>query len=55
MAVERAAAALAQDFAPLDDLRASRAYRLRVAQNLLRKAFLELTQPSLPTRVTDHV
>ena len=53
--VERAAAELAQDFAPLDDLRASRGYRLQVAQNLLRKAFLELTQPSLPTRVTDHV
>jgi xanthine dehydrogenase small subunit len=53
--VERAAAALAQDFSPMSDLRASREYRLRVAQNLLRKAFLELTRPSLPTRVTDHV
>ena len=41
-AVERAATALEQDFAPLDDLRASRAYRLRVAQNLLRKAWLEV-------------
>ncbi|MCC6076653.1 xanthine dehydrogenase small subunit [Pseudomonas sp. GCM10022188] len=54
-AVERAASALEQDFSPLDDLRASRAYRLRVAQNLLRKTWLELSQPDLPTRVTDHV
>lgn len=54
-AVERAASALEQDFDPLDDLRASRAYRLRVAQNLLRKAWLETSQPDLPTRVTDHV
>ncbi|SDS15445.1 xanthine dehydrogenase small subunit [Pseudomonas oryzae] len=54
-AVERAASALEQDFDPLDDLRASRAYRLRVAQNLLRKAWLETSQPDLPTRVTEHV
>ncbi len=38
---EAAAAALAQDFQPLTDMRASRAYRLRVAQNLLRKLWLE--------------
>jgi xanthine dehydrogenase small subunit len=36
-----AAAALAQDFSPLSDLRASRDYRLRVAQNLFTKAWLE--------------
>jgi xanthine dehydrogenase small subunit len=39
--VETACAAFAQDFAPLTDMRASAAYRLRVAQNLLRRFHLE--------------
>jgi xanthine dehydrogenase small subunit len=39
-----AQAALARDFTPLDDMRASAAYRLRVAQNLLRRFWLE-TRP----------
>jgi xanthine dehydrogenase small subunit len=38
---ERAAAALARDFMPLTDMRASAAYRSAVAQNLLRKFQLE--------------
>jgi len=42
-----AAAALAGDFAPLTDLRASAAYRLRVSQNLLRRLWLE-TRPDGP-------
>ncbi|SFB45665.1 xanthine dehydrogenase small subunit [Azotobacter beijerinckii] len=54
-AIERACAALPGDFDPLSDFRASREYRLLAAQNLLRKAFLELHTPALPTRVTDHV
>ena len=33
--------ALAQDFTPLSDMRASAAYRLQVAQNLLRRLWLE--------------
>ena len=33
--------ALALDFAPLSDMRASAAYRLQVAQNLLRRLWLE--------------
>jgi xanthine dehydrogenase small subunit len=37
----QAAAALATDFAPITDMRASAAYRLTVAQNLLRKFHLE--------------
>ena len=41
--VERAAAALARDFKPLDDWRASAAYRLAVAGNLLRRLFLRST------------
>lgn len=40
-ALQAAQAALAQDFQPLTDLRASAAYRLRVAQNLLRRFWLE--------------
>jgi xanthine dehydrogenase small subunit len=39
--VESAAAALAQDFQPLTDLRATREYRLTVAGNLLRRFHLE--------------
>ncbi|WP_323156341.1 FAD binding domain-containing protein, partial [Pseudomonas oryzihabitans] len=53
--VERAVQALAEDFAPLSDFRASREYRLLTAQNLLRKCHLETTQPALATRVTAHV
>ena len=41
-----AQAALALDFEPLSDMRASAAYRMQVAQNLLRRAWLE-------TRATD--
>ena len=36
-----AKAALAQDFKPLSDMRASAAYRLQVAQNLLQRFWLE--------------
>jgi len=39
--IEAAGAALAADFEPLSDLRASRAYRLRAAGNLLRRFFLQ--------------
>jgi xanthine dehydrogenase small subunit len=39
--VQRAIAALAQDFKPLTDLRASAGYRLTVAGNLLRRFWLE--------------
>ncbi|MEM9010323.1 MAG: xanthine dehydrogenase small subunit [Pseudomonadota bacterium] len=40
-AVDAAAVALAEDFTPIDDMRASSAYRMRVAQNLLRRTWLE--------------
>lgn len=53
--VEQACAALAEDFTPLSDFRASKAYRLLSAQNLLRKCFIELHTPHIPTRVTHHV
>lgn len=42
--VSRGMEALAKDFSPLDDMRASAAYRLRCAQNLLRRFYLETTQ-----------
>lgn len=44
-----AQAALAQDFQPLTDLRASASYRLKVAQNLLERFWLE-TRPGTPLR-----
>ena len=40
-ALQAAQAALALDFKPLTDMRASAAYRLQVAQNLLRRFWLE--------------
>ncbi|MDT9000375.1 xanthine dehydrogenase small subunit [Paucibacter sp. APW11] len=42
-----AADALAEDFRPLSDLRASADYRMQVAQNLLRRFWLE-TRPEAP-------
>lgn len=45
-AVAAAQAAIIEDFHPIDDLRASAAYRVKVAQNLLQRALLEWT-PSL--------
>ncbi len=53
--VERACSALSEDFTPLSDFRASKEYRLLSAQNLLRKYFIELQTPAVPTRVTDYV
>jgi xanthine dehydrogenase small subunit len=53
-AIEAAAAALAEDFTPLSDMRASAAYRLLAAQNLLRKAYIESARPDLGTRVLAH-
>ncbi len=50
-AVEAAIEALAHDFTPLDDWRASAWYRMAVAQNLLRKFLLETTEPDTTTRL----
>ncbi|CAG1018303.1 xanthine dehydrogenase small subunit [Burkholderiaceae bacterium] len=49
--VQSARAALTLDFAPLTDMRASAAYRLRVAQNLLQRFWLE-TRVDHPLPVT---
>ena len=50
-AAAAAIAALAQDFTPLSDMRASARYRLTVAGNLLRRFLVETTQPETATRV----
>ena len=48
--VRAAQAALMQDFQPLSDMRASAAYRMQVAQNLLQRFWLETRteQPLAP-------
>ncbi|MGN8346752.1 xanthine dehydrogenase small subunit [Pseudomonas sp. SMV71] len=53
--LERACVALADDFTPLSDFRASKEYRLLSARNLLRKYFIELQTPYIETRVTAYV
>lgn len=50
-AVTRAMAALEDDFQPLTDWRASSEYRMKVAQNLLRRCFIETTDPASQTRL----
>ncbi|MCA3562296.1 MAG: xanthine dehydrogenase small subunit [Aestuariivirga sp.] len=50
---DAAIAALANDFQPISDMRASAAYRIEVAQGLLRKALMELAGAA-GTRVLAH-
>ena len=50
-AIEAAVVALAEDFAPLTDVRGSAAYRLTVAGNLLRRLWLESERPDEPLSV----
>jgi xanthine dehydrogenase small subunit len=50
--LRQAQAALAQDFQPLTDLRASRDYRLKAAANLLERFWLE-TRPHHPLRANE--
>jgi xanthine dehydrogenase small subunit len=51
--VKAAQAALAQDYAPLSDMRASAGYRLQVAQNLLQRFWLETrADDPLPPQAT---
>ena len=52
---EAAALALARDFTPLDDWRASAAYRAKVAANLLRRFFIETGGGATPTRVAGNL
>lgn len=53
-AFEQAAQALAQDFAPLSDWRASADYRMLAAQNLLRRFFLEHDDATAGAGATGH-
>ncbi len=50
--IENACLALAEDFAPITDMRASADSRLRVSQNLLRRFFAETQSEQLPTVYT---
>ncbi|TVQ54228.1 MAG: xanthine dehydrogenase small subunit [Rhodobacteraceae bacterium] len=50
--VRAAMIALERDFAPLTDMRASAAYRMTVARNLLMRHFIETTQPHVETRLS---
>jgi xanthine dehydrogenase small subunit len=54
-AVEAAAAALAQDYQPLDDVRGSAQYRLLAAGNLLRGLWLREVLPAQPLSVRELV
>ncbi len=47
-----AIAALAQDYQPISDMRATAAYRIEVAQGLLRKALMEIAGDDAVTRIT---
>ena len=49
--IDTAMQALPEDFTPLTDMRASAQYRMRVAQNLLQRFFLENTSNTYPTRL----
>ena len=51
--VEAAMAAMERDFAPLTDWRASAGYRMRVAQNLLLRYFVETAEPGTATDVLE--
>ena len=52
-AVDAACAAFRQEFQPIDDVRASAAYRIEAGQNMLRRLFHELTSPGTATRIQD--
>lgn len=52
--VSRAIAALAEDYQPLNDVRGSAGYRLKVAGNLLRRMWHETAHPEEPVSVLDY-
>jgi xanthine dehydrogenase small subunit len=51
--IHAAVEALASDFTPLTDARASAAYRAMTAGNMLRKVFIESARPDLETRIPE--
>ena len=50
-AFEKAAQVLDQDFDPMTDVRATSAYRMQVAKNLIQKCAFELSNPNSVTRI----
>jgi xanthine dehydrogenase small subunit len=52
--IDAAKAQLANDFTPMSDVRASKDYRMTVSQNLLQKAFIEISQPQTNTGVVQY-
>jgi len=52
--VAAAQVALATDFQPMSDVRASDKYRMTVAQNLIEKCYLELQSKAIETRVVNY-
>ncbi len=50
-ALAAARAAMARDFQPIGDMRASAAYRMAVAENLIDRLFIETTAPTVETRL----
>ncbi len=52
--ISAAQQALTQDFQPMSDVRASDKYRMKVAQNLLQKCYLELQNKTIETRVVNY-
>ncbi|MBV8661952.1 MAG: xanthine dehydrogenase small subunit [Hyphomicrobiales bacterium] len=47
--------ALAEDFTPLTDMRATAAYRSKVAANLVAKALMEIAGAAAPTRIGEYL
>ena len=52
--ITAAQSALALDFKPMSDVRASDKYRMKVAQNLIQKCYLELQSKQIETRVVNY-
>jgi xanthine dehydrogenase small subunit len=52
--LEAAKTALGRDFEPIDDMRASAAYRMITAQNMLQRFFLETTGTDYPLRLSEQ-
>ncbi|MFT5162057.1 MAG: xanthine dehydrogenase small subunit [Alteromonadaceae bacterium] len=52
--IDGAKQALSGDFQPMSDVRASDAYRMKVAQNLIQKCYFELQNRTIETRVTHY-
>ena len=52
--ISNAMQALASDFQPISDFRASADYRLSVSQNFIKRLFLELQPGAAPVRVTHY-